>query len=577
MKKVFLPITFLLISALLPLELLLAQCAPGNAQIDLKVNNVKTRLRNTGDIYWDGTTGMYTVPYTETSNVSALFTGALWLGGYTPGGALRLAAPTYGAQTNQFDYWPGPLSPTGTITSGECANWNKFFQVNRTEINTFLADFADNGALDDPIPLSILGWPAKGNPFFTQVHGFNLPVGEELAPFYDRNENGVYEPNLGDVPLLKGDVSIWWVYNDAGNNHANSGGVALKMEVQANAFSYNTEPGPDSAYIDNATFYEFKLRYRGTEPLANAYFSLWLDPDLGCYQDDYIGSLPAEQMGFVYNGDAFDENCVGIPGYGNQIPVLAIKTIKPFVYKDNNGDEQELPFSSFTYYLNAGGSLGVPFADPSTPIEYYNYMSGKWRDGTPLSKGGTGYNPGQPSYPYAFDGSLHNGTPWTECTANNIPDDRRFLMNFGPVNVFPGDEFEFVYAVMWWADQPYPCPDLNNYVEDADSLVAFYNWVSEEIKNIPQPSSVSSVYDRESPLQVFPNPMQQGSWFFVKGDQARIRDLAVTNISGQVVRQYQNVMQHSLLMERNDLPSGIYLYRAVLDDGSVWTGKLVIQ
>jgi hypothetical protein len=150
-------------------------------------------------------------------------------------------------------------------------------------------------------------------------------------------------------------------------------------------------------------------------------------------------------------------------------------------------------------------------------------------------------------------------------------------MNFGPVNVFPGDEFEFVYAVMWWADQPYPCPDLNNYVEDADSLVAFYNWVSEEIKNIPQPSSVSSVYDRESPLQVFPNPMQQGSWFFVKGDQARIRDLAVTNISGQVVRQYQNVMQHSLLMERNDLPSGIYLYRAVLDDGSVWTGKLVIQ
>ncbi|MBK6622747.1 MAG: T9SS type A sorting domain-containing protein [Saprospirales bacterium] len=578
MKNLFTPIIFLLISAFAPLDYLQAQCSPGNAQTDLKVNNVKARLRNTGDIWWDGTTGMYVVPYTETSNVSALFTGALWLSGYTPGGALRLAAPTYGAQFSQFDYWPGPLSPsTGEVTTAECNNWNKFFQVNRTEINAFQNDFADNGVLDDPIPPSILGWPAKGNPFFAQVNGYDLPFGEEMAPYYDRNENDKYEPHLGDVPLLKGDVSIWWVYNDNGNFHADSGGEPLKMEIQANAFSYNTQDDPDSAYIDNSTFYEFKLKYRGDQPLANAYFSLWVDPDLGCYQDDYIGCLPDHNMAFVYNGDTFDETCVGINGYGSEIPVLGMKVIKPFSYLDNDNVEQVLPFSSFTYYLNAGGALGIPYSDPDLPNEYYNYMTGKWRDGTPFSKGGNGYNPGAPAYPYAFDNSDNNGQAWTECTITGDPDDRRFLMNFGPINVFPGEEYEFVYAVMFWPNQPYPCPDLENYVEDGDSLVAFYNWVSEEINNIPQPSGVSQAPFEQSLIKVFPNPMDQGSWFYVKGDRAPIRDLTLTNIEGQVVRRYENVQQTSLLMERNGLPSGAYFYQALLEDGTVSTGKLILQ
>jgi hypothetical protein len=578
MKNLYLIFILLSISAFLPLGEVAAQCAPGNAQTDLKVNNVKARLRNTGDIWWDGSTGQYIVPYTETSNVSALFTGALWIAGKTPGGAIRLAAPTYGAQFNQFDYWPGPLASNGTVATQTCANWNKFFQVNRTEINSYIDDFADNGVLDEPIPLSILGWPAKGNPFFSDVHGFQLPAdNQSLAPFYDRNENGTYEPHLGDLPLLKGEVSIWWVYNDAGNTHLDSGGEPLKMEIQANAFSYNTEAGPDSAYIDNATFYEFKLKYKGTEVLTDAHFTLWVDPDLGCYQDDYIGCIPDQNMAFVYNGDNFDEDCVGITGYGNDIPVLGMKVIKPFVYTDNSGNQQELPFSSFTYYLNAGGSLGVPYADPAVPNEYYNYMTGRWRDGTLFSKGGYGYNPGAPYYPYAFDGSDFNGQSWTECTANSDADDRRFLMNFGPVNLSPGDEFEFVYAVMWWADQPYPCPDLNDYVEDADSLVAFYNWISEDIKNIPQPSSVFNAPFDPTLITVFPNPMSEGTLFLVKGDRTRIRDLSVTNLSGQEVRRYQNVMETSVAMPRNGLPSGAYFYQAIMEDGTVSAGKLLIQ
>jgi hypothetical protein len=78
-------------------------------------------------------------------------------------------------------------------------------------------------------------------------------------------------------------------------------------------------------------------------------------------------------------------------------------------------------------------------------------------------------------------------------------------------------------------------------------------------------------------ITVFPNPMSEGTLFLVKGDRTRIRDLSVTNLSGQEVRRYQNVMETSVAMPRNGLPSGAYFYQAIMEDGTVSTGKLVVQ
>ena len=86
-------------------------CVAAEAQIDQSINNVRARLLTGGDVWWNGSDeGRYIVPkVTPGSGVperSSIFAGAVWLGGFDPGGNLKLAAQTY-SQGGGEDFWPG--------------------------------------------------------------------------------------------------------------------------------------------------------------------------------------------------------------------------------------------------------------------------------------------------------------------------------------------------------------------------------------------------------------------------------------------------------------------------------------
>ena len=74
-------------------------CVAAEAQIDQSINNVRARLLTGGDVWWNGSDGRYIVPkVTPGSGVperSSIFAGAVWIGGFDPGGNLKLAAQTY--------------------------------------------------------------------------------------------------------------------------------------------------------------------------------------------------------------------------------------------------------------------------------------------------------------------------------------------------------------------------------------------------------------------------------------------------------------------------------------------------
>jgi len=84
-------------------------CAVAEAQVDMAVNNVRARLLTGGDVWWDGSDGRYIVPKVEPGTGvperSSIFAGAVWIGGFDPGGNLKLAAQTY--STSGEDFWPG--------------------------------------------------------------------------------------------------------------------------------------------------------------------------------------------------------------------------------------------------------------------------------------------------------------------------------------------------------------------------------------------------------------------------------------------------------------------------------------
>ena len=75
------------------------------------------------------------------------------------------------------------------------------------------------------------------------------------------------------------------------------------------------------------TFQRYKLINRANEDLIDCYFAMWVDPDLGCYTDDYIGCDIERSLAYTYNEDALDgqngTSCpTGVNTYGDDIPII---------------------------------------------------------------------------------------------------------------------------------------------------------------------------------------------------------------------------------------------------------------
>ncbi|GAA5225089.1 hypothetical protein [Membranihabitans marinus] len=468
-----------------------ADCAPSKSEIDMSINNVRARLLGGGDVWWDLTDGKYIVPKVEPGSglpeVSAIYAGAVWLGGYDPVGNLKLAAQQF-RTANANDFWPGPLNPTdGTVDRDVCANWDKHFVVNGDNIRQFIGDFEIaqlNGTTltADDIPEDVLGWPARGNPHFKRIHGFDLPnTSQGLAGYFDFNNDFAYDPLDGDYPIIEirgcptpqfPDEMIFWIYNDAGAIHSQTQGNPIQMEVQVQAFAYATNDE-----INNMTFQRYKLINRATQSIDSTFFAMWVDPDLGCPQDDYIGCDTARSLAFVYNEDQVDGitgcECNGVNSYCNDIPMLGVDYFRGPLDENN----VEIGMSSFTYYNNGGvGEWPDAQTDPEIAQEYYRYMSGSWKDGSPFTQGGDAYEIGGTPIDYAFTGRPNNSTEWSMCSANLNFGDRRTIQASGPFRLDPGAVNELIVGVVWVPDiTDYPCPSIEPLLAADETAQALFD------------------------------------------------------------------------------------------------------
>lgn len=490
-------------------------CDNAITQTNMDINNVRARLTTGGDVWWDNTEGRYIVP--KSGDVSSLFAGAVWLGGVDPGGNLKVAAQTYGRATGNFDYWPGPLDPeTGTTTQEVCAQWDKFFTVSGESIQEHLRNWEQaklNGELYDPddIPIDVRGWPARGNEFFFDVHQFELPnTTQGLAGFWDQDGDGLYNPDLGDFPVIEirgcldkpqfPDEMTFWIYNDAGNIHAESQGDPIQMEVQVQAFAYATNDE-----INDMTFQRYKLINRAVESIDSTYFAMWVDPDLGCFTDDYIGCDTIRSLAYVYNEDALDgqTGCAcpgGVNTYCDEIPLLGVDYFRGPLDELGN----EIGMSSFTYYNNAGvGSPQPGTTDPQNALEYYRYLSGRWRDGSPFTFGDDAYQDGFP-IEYAFTEPPNDVDGWSMCTAGLPFGDRRTIQASGPFRLDPGAVNELIIGAVWVADQTYPCPDISKLLEADDIAQALFDNCF-EITDGPDAPDVDFIELNQEIIAVFTN------------------------------------------------------------------------
>lgn len=445
-------------------------CATSSSQIDLDINNVRTRILGGGDMWWDGVeTAKYELPKIDASSgatsISALFTGALWFTGLDNGGNLQCSAQTYRNQGH--DFFTGPLNGIyGEASFDVCAAYDEHFEVLAEEINEVRALFADGGGANIPsslIPANVLKWPGKGNPYYLSNETDKYYNEGALAPFFDQDGNNIYDPTKGDFPIIGvskngvlqptyADQMIFWVINDNGQIHGRTGGVPIGVQVNCLAFAYSTADA-----LNDMTFYTFEITKKTPNPLYETYMGYFVDTDLGDATDDYIGCDTVRDMGYVYNSTAVDGQ------YGPNPPIVGIDYFEGPLADDGT----ELGLSSFVYFVNSQSS---PQSDPDVAVEFRNYQTGLWKDGNPIVFGGNGYIGTTPTN-YVFPGNPADGAGWSMVSANIPADDIRFVQNSGPFTLVPGQTQRITLGVVAVFPSNYTgVPDIDKEIGIADDL-----------------------------------------------------------------------------------------------------------
>jgi hypothetical protein len=393
-----------------------ADCPFFPSSADIGGNRIQTAISSNGRLFFDDEETNFQVPYTGANSTSTIFAANFWTGGYL-NGDLGASFGTYIFDT----YVQGPIEAIdGELTPLSCQDWDRVWSVSRWELVNHLLDYADNLNVDHPLP-SIFGWPGKGNPYFETYHGFPLPLDEySLAPFFDKNNDGIYDPGIGEYPQppspyeqLPYAMLNWAVFNDINEPVSpSSGEQPLNIEIQVSGF---TIACTDNDTLNNTLFTHHKVINKNDAPIDSFFVGIWTDFDIGCYTDDAIGSTPDQHSFFGYNVDLldgnFDGDCpFGIPTYQLNPPAQSVTFL--------NSD-----LDHFIYYINDG----IPaLTNPETGKEAYHYLNGAFRDGIPLTFGDDGYGGTTPAT-HAFPDDPNDPDGWSLQTFPGGSFDRRVI------------------------------------------------------------------------------------------------------------------------------------------------------
>lgn len=565
----------------------------------LYLNNINARFSADGqhfNSHKEVNTGFEVPKFTGKGTI---FLSEFWMGGIDQDSVLHLAASKYGQGPNiqlpytQFDFWAGPIMNSNAYSIYQDTLWNYMWNLKKSEVEYHKAHWQDAGY--KPIK-DILTWPGNGD--------VSLGQAAQLAPYFDRNSDGIYNPMDGDYPEIKGDQSLFFIMNDDRADHMETLGNKLKVEIHGMAYVFDL-PG-DSAFY-NTVFLNYKIINRSDKIYYNTYMGLFTDLDIGYPNDDYVGCDVERGFYYGYNGTPIDGT--GQPGsYGANPPVQSVTFLGgPFMDPDGidnprtdgfghqlcnasvNGvnfgdsivDNERLGMTNFMYTNNAG----VPdyMQDPRLAPDYYNILRGRWRDSTHLIYGGDGHaNSGGygPECNYMFPdlsdtlnwgiGCVPPNGPelWNETTAGNAPYDRRGLGSSGPFTFNPGqvEQLDIAYSF---------ATGLGNLRNITDTLRKHF--ISNTLNDGTSFNGIGiNTGSSRMNIQIYPNPASSTvniRFEQIVNDAVMIR---VLNTDGSVVRTETRTPSGKLIsLDVSGLSSGLYLL-SIQTKGELVTKKVSI-
>lgn len=160
---------------------------PGFGLLD--INQVSCRINAYGLQFWDmcytGNVKRYEVP--SGSGVSSIFSQSLWVAGIDDKGDLCVAAERY--RIAGADFYSGPVMDSSSYSIDQDVKWHRVWKLSSAEVSYHRQHWQDAGY--EPVE-NIALWPGNGD--------ISLGQAEKLAPYYDWNGDGAYDPLNGDFP-----------------------------------------------------------------------------------------------------------------------------------------------------------------------------------------------------------------------------------------------------------------------------------------------------------------------------------------------------------------------------------------
>jgi hypothetical protein len=568
-------------------------------QFDMDVNNVRARLLDAGDQWWDLSVGRYEVPKGDITSTTplpqAIFAGAIWVSALDQGNNLKSAALEYRQGTS--DYYTGPLDDNGNVSLATCNLWDQHFRVYATDIKPCILAYqashntsVPGNIISTPGDSNMIRWPGKGNPYLA-AEGYNM--GGILAPFFDANGDGIYNPTDGDYPTIKqggirpqgkgcdslvyafgacnplvgsyADEMVFWVMNDKGNVHTASNCSPIGIQVNELAFAFQS-----TDEVNQMTFYTYNIINKSGAILHDTYMSQWTDVDLGCANNDRVGCDTSRSMAIQYNGfvaGATQQNGVTCDegtvcptsevGYGCNLPMLGIKyfegptdTVTIYDSATHTRTPKKLGMTSFCYFTNGATPAQ---ADPSSCSGFRNYQTGFWNDGSPLTYGGNGYG-GSIKTNYCFPGDPSIANQWSECNPQTGPaipaNDRRFVQTSGPFTFLPCAS-EIITIGVIFVDPPggvgSNCPSFSFLYAAADKAQALFDACFQQLSGPSAPLLNLRAMDQKVIINITDDPQGNNvGESYAQADQLRVSKGYVPGSGADSLYRFQGYILYQL-------------------------------
>lgn len=506
----------------------------------LDVNNVRASINAFGKLFnssiEDG--GEYYVPANQKTR--GFYESRLWLTGIDDSNNVHASAEyqfTYGD-----DYWAGPVADTFDL--GYEQRWYKIWNLTKDDIEYHKTNWNDPGY--EPIP-DIASWPGNGD----ESNG----EAAQLAPFIDMNTNGIYEPQFGDYPKIKGDQCLFYIINDVYAHDATSA-RSFGAEIHTMAYAFDCEE--DSAF-HNTMFLNYRIYNRSDTTYHDCYFGLYSSWRLGEHWDNFIGCDTLLHSYYCYNGDNYDESSFltydTIWGYEEFPPALSVSFLN----------------KSMTNFIGVNDIW--PLGPPYSAYHYHNLQKGILKDSTHMTYGSGGWWGAVPTN-YMFSGDpLDTLSGWTELTAGRTPSWQQGIGSHGPFEFNPGDGISFDFAFVFGRDYEGNYLTSINTMKERIETIRYYF----EQDSIPCGGSFQlseQAYTMNTPPLLYPNPVKDQ--LFIKDFQRNgMVNVQIYDILGRCVLN-EDYNTNFIKIQLGNLNPGLYSVR-LNNQNQVFTQKIIKQ